>query len=90
MEEKRVAIKVPVYEYERGWGNRLDDYMVCQTVEEADKFIKEFNSRNNLDQVPDWYMKAVDRKEPVDLTIAQHNALMSDETMWWSHLKYVN
>ncbi len=51
-------IQVFIIESERGWGTKVDDIKEFRTVEEADKFIREFNSKNDLDHVPDWYMYA--------------------------------
>lgn len=45
-------------ESERGWGQRVDEILKFDTYEEADKYKKEFNSKNNLPEVPDWYMYA--------------------------------
>lgn len=42
-----VAIKIPVIESERGYGSKVDDYMICKSVEDANAFIEEFNSKNN-------------------------------------------
>ena len=36
----RVVIKVPVIESERGWGSKVDDFMVCLSVEDANAFIE--------------------------------------------------
>lgn len=57
---------VAFYEYERGWGSRFDSEEFYETYEEAEKRMREFNSKNNQDSAPDWYMVA---KEPklVDL-----------------------
>lgn len=53
-----IAIKVPVVESERGWGRKIDDWMVCLTIEDAQAFKKEFNSENISSTTPDWYMQA--------------------------------
>lgn len=29
------AVKIAVMEYERGWGSKIDDWMVCLSVEDA-------------------------------------------------------
>ena len=49
---------VTVIESERGWGKKIDDYMVCQNEDDAKIFIYEFNLENNKVVVPDWYMMA--------------------------------
>lgn len=50
--------KLYIVESERGWGQRVDEVMKFNTYDEADKYKKEFNAKNNLDYVPDWYMYA--------------------------------
>jgi len=49
---------VQIIESERGWGQRLDETKEFPTYEKAEAFIKEFNSKNTEDTVPDWYMAA--------------------------------
>ncbi len=51
-------IKVNIWEYERGWGSKVEDVLEFDTLEEAQTFIKDYNSKNTLDVVPDWYMTA--------------------------------
>lgn len=55
-----MAWKVDVYEYERGWGSRLDFTETFATHAEAKTFQKDFNARNVGTVVPDWYMVAYD------------------------------
>lgn len=50
--------KVQIIESERGWGQRVDEIKEFKTLEEAKTFVTEFNSHNNLDFPPDWYMFA--------------------------------
>jgi len=50
--------KVYVIESERGWGQRIDETRFFDTKEEAVEFVKDFNSHNTDDVVPDWYMRA--------------------------------
>jgi hypothetical protein len=50
--------KVEVIESERGWGSKIDEVKYFNTKEFAEKFVKEFNSANDKDVVPDWYMYA--------------------------------
>ena len=49
---------VDVYEYERGWGNKLDDTYEFPTKEEADEYVAKTNARNKPGPAPDWYMMA--------------------------------
>lgn len=49
---------VEIIESEAGWGQRLDETKYFETYEEAEKFMKEYNKKNNFSQVPNWYMYA--------------------------------
>ena len=51
--------KAYVIESERGWGSKVDDTEVFETEAEREKFIAEYNAKNNLDYVPDIYWYAV-------------------------------
>lgn len=50
--------KVHIIESERGWGQRIDEIKEFKTLAAAEKFVEEFNKKNNKDTVPDWYMYA--------------------------------
>lgn len=50
--------KAAIFEYERGWGSKLDEVKEFDTVEERDNFVREYNSKNTETTVPDWYMTA--------------------------------
>jgi hypothetical protein len=49
---------IELWEYERGWGAKVDSYEEFDTEDEAKVRRDEFNKDNNLPQVPDWYMVA--------------------------------
>lgn len=51
-------VRVRVWEYERGWGSRLDDTLYFDTKEEAEAYCKDFNKDNTAAVAPDWYMVA--------------------------------
>lgn len=51
--------KVYIIESERGWGQRVDEVKRFESLDEANRFVKEFNAENNLPNVPDWYMYAM-------------------------------
>lgn len=53
-----LKIVVDIYEYERGFGKRLDGVKEFETPSEAAAFVEKFNADNNKKEVPDWYMKA--------------------------------
>lgn len=84
-----IAIKVPVWESERGWGQKLDDYMVCISIDEAKTFIKEFNAKNNEPSVPDYYMWAKDELIPMDLTDNQFAELKANGRLWLQQLNKI-
>lgn len=50
--------RVAVIERERGWGSKVDEYRRFETKEEANDFVTQYNAKNNLPVVPDWYMAA--------------------------------
>jgi len=52
--------RVDLIESERGWGQRLDERKYFDSADEAWKFVEDFNSKNDKDSVPDWYMFAED------------------------------
>ena len=53
-----MKVKVEIIESERGWGQRLDEVKEFPNRTKAEKFVEKYNSKNNLPQVPDWYMYA--------------------------------
>lgn len=50
--------RVYIIESERGWGQKVDDVKFFDTENEATIFVKNYNKKNNLPSVPDWYMYA--------------------------------
>ena len=57
-----MRFRVDIIESERGWGQKIDETKYFDDANLAYKFVEEFNAKNNLDYVPDWYMYA---KDPV-------------------------
>lgn len=49
---------VQIIESEAGWGQRVDETKVFTSTAKAEAFVKRYNARNNLPQVPSWYMYA--------------------------------
>lgn len=49
---------VDLIESERGFGQKKDSTKAFKTLEEAEAFVKEFNSINDKPYVPAWYMYA--------------------------------
>lgn len=55
---KIAKVAVYIMEYERGWGSRVDETRLFDDPETAKMFIQEYNKKNTLSEVPDWYMVA--------------------------------
>jgi hypothetical protein len=53
-----MTFKVDFWEFERGWGSKVDHTKEYDTKEEAVKAINDFNAGNTEEEVPDWYMVA--------------------------------
>lgn len=52
-------VKVQIIESESDWGARVDSVKEFDTVEEAEKFVREYNSKYNPPgPTPSWYMFA--------------------------------
>lgn len=51
--------EVTIIESERGWGQKIDELKYYDDYDVAKAFVDEFNSRNDKDEVPDWYMVAL-------------------------------
>jgi len=89
------AVKIALIESERGWGRKIDDWMVCLTVEDAKKFEEEFNSKNTDSVAPDWYLQIEGEPKPIDLTDEQYEAIIINHThgnkgrMWLSQLEQI-
>jgi len=51
--------KVQLTEYERGWGQKPFGEKFFDNADEARKWVIDYNlEHNNLDYVPDWYVRA--------------------------------
>lgn len=86
------VVRIPVIESEKGWGRKIDDYMVCLTIEDAKKFEVEFNSKNMAKTVPDWYMRVEGQPTTIDITDKQFKALnkTKDKRMWLKSLQQIH
>ena len=82
-----LAVRIPVIESEKGWGRRIDDHMVCLSVEDAMEFKQEFNAKNTEKTTPDWYMAVEGEPEPIDITDEQMAELKRNKRIWHSALK---
>lgn len=85
----KLAIKIAVIESELGWGSKIDDWMVCLSVEDAKAFEVEFNSENKKKRTPNWYMKVEGEPMPIDLTSNQYKVLKVEKRVWLSTLKKI-
>jgi hypothetical protein len=85
------AVRIPVYEFERGWGNKLDDWMVCVTEKDALDFQKSFNAKNDKSVVPDWYMVCMGDVESIELSETQYDYLLEAENKrtWLSSINHI-
>lgn len=81
-----LAVKVAVYESEKGWGSKLDDWMVCISIDEANAFKKEFNAQNTAKVTPDWYMYADGEPRAIALTDSQMTFLKENKRVWLHYL----
>lgn len=54
--EKKTTVYI--IESERGWGQRVDEKKEFDSRKDAEDFVTEYNSYNNKEIVPDWYMYA--------------------------------
>ena len=53
------AYRVDIIESERGWGQKIDESIVFDNEADARQYAVDYNRKyNNLDYVPDWYMRA--------------------------------
>jgi hypothetical protein len=84
---KNVAFKIPVLEFERDWGSKVDDHMVCLTSEDAQVFKTEFNSKNTEESAPDWYMVCEDNSKSFEITDSQMKYLTEHNRVWLSVLR---
>ena len=84
-----LAVKIAIIESERGWTRKIDDWMVCLSIDDAKEFKKEFNSKNIEEKAPDWYMAAEGEPEPIQLSNEQFDKLKIEKREWLSVLKKI-
>ena len=80
------AFRVEIIESERGWGSKVDDYMICLSQQDAELFKEEFNSFNISVTIPEWYMVASSISK-IELNDAQLQKLNEYKRIYWSQLK---
>lgn len=56
----RKKTSVQIIESEAGWGQRVDQTLKFDSYEEAEKYVREYNTKHNpvRNFTPDWYMYA--------------------------------
>ncbi len=79
-----LAVKIAIIESESGWGRKVDDWMVCQSIEDANEFRIEFNSKNTEESTPNWYMQVEGKPETISLNEEQFSLLKSEGRVWLS------
>lgn len=53
------AYRVDIVEYERGWGQKIDEIKYFDNEQEARDYAHNYNTKHNPPgPVPDWYMTA--------------------------------
>ena len=59
-----MAYRVDIIESEAGWGQKIDETIQFDKLEEAEKFVYDYNQKYNppKENTPSWYMIAVLRK----------------------------
>jgi hypothetical protein len=50
--------RVTIIESDRFMGQKIDGYRRFETKEEAQNWVTKYNSQNDSDTVPEWYMYA--------------------------------
>ena len=83
------AFKIAVIESEAGWGRKIDNYMVCLSLEDIESFRTEFNSKNDSDSTPDWYMQVEGDPISIYLNDNQYECVFNEKKVWLSRLKNV-
>lgn len=90
--ERQRYWKSSTYEYERGWGSKVDDTVYAISEEIIKDFITEYNADNTATVAPDWYMVAIGCDEENDFdTVTALNKYFSTnrkkKRVWRSELK---
>jgi hypothetical protein len=85
----RSLVRVPVTESERGWGRKIDDYMVCLSMADAYAFTEEFNSKNKPGAAPDWYMQVEHSPEAFEATDEMIEVVTEHKRIWLSTLSTI-
>jgi hypothetical protein len=85
-----MAVKIEVVERDSFRGPETLGWMVCLTEEDAIAFKEEYNARNNLPTVPEYYTVVEGRPISIELNIYQLLKLKSKgkkNRMWLSELE---
>lgn len=85
-----MAVKIEVVERDSYSGPATLGWMVCLTEEDALAFKDEYNARNNLPTVPEYYTVVEGKPIPIELNIYQLLKLKRDgkkNRIWLSKLE---
>jgi len=79
---KKTAVKIAVIESERGWGRKIDDYMVCLTNKELWNFKENLivKTRKIQRQIGTCNVKVT--QIPIDLDEKQYEELEKHKRIW--------
>lgn len=88
--KKFSAVKIALVEHERGWGAKVDDWMVCLTAADALAFKEEFNAKNTEECAPDFYTQVEGEPRPIELSEKQFDRLLADGRVWLYTLNQIN
>ncbi len=56
--QRQIIYRVDILEFERGYGSKIEDVIYFDNEMEARQYVLDFNAKNILQNVPDWYMCA--------------------------------
>lgn len=77
--------KIALIESEKGWGRKVDDYMLCLSIEDAKLFKSEYNSKNTSSYTPDSYTQIEGEPEEMIISLAAHEYLKNSKSkrLWF-------
>ena len=84
------AVKIALIETEFVWGEKVDDWMICLTNEDALKYKLEFNKTDSTDFVPpQWHLFIGGEPLPIELTEKQMKYLTEHKRVYLSTLNRI-
>lgn len=83
----KTAVKIALIETEFVWGEKLDDWLICLTNEDALEYKKEFNRNNTGEFIPpQWHLYISGEPMPIELTAKQMDYLEKHKRVYLSTL----